>query len=110
MNAPNTATDKGPLYYHVVSGGEMSTSYGTMNAGAVNFSNDVPAIKPERNLIKFQVNHVINEDEMILEPVISDWAVVEGQVLDITVHRMFDASDNMQQSPITWTAFIQKMR
>ena len=108
MNAPNTATDKGPLYYHVVSGGEMSTSYGTMNAGAVNFSNDVPAIKPERNLIKFQVNHVINEDEMILEPVISDWAVVEGQVLDITVHRMFDASDNMQQSPITWTAFIQK--
>jgi hypothetical protein len=35
---------------------------------------------------------------MIIEPVVTDWAS-EGQVLDITVHKMFDVN-NMQQSPI----------
>jgi hypothetical protein len=60
----------------------------------VTYSNDVPAIKPARNLLKFLVNRVINEDEMIIEPVVTDWASLEGQVLDITVHRMFDANNS----------------
>jgi hypothetical protein len=29
------------------------------------------------------VNRVINEDEMIIEPVVTDWASLEGQVLDM---------------------------
>ena len=45
---------------------------------------------------------------MILEPVVTDWASLEGQILDITVHRMFDDANNMQQSPITWTAYIKQ--
>jgi len=108
MNQPDPATANGPRYYHAFSNQSVISSNAVLSSGAVNYSNDVPAIKPERKLIKFQVNHVINEDEMILEPVISDWAVLEGQILDITVHRMFDASNNMQQSSITWTAFVQK--
>jgi hypothetical protein len=106
MNEPATAN--GPRYYHAFSNLSVIPSNAVLSLGAVNYSDDVPAIKPERKLIKFQVNHVINEDDMILDPVISDWAALEGQILDITVHRMFDTSNNMQQSPITWTAFVQK--
>ncbi len=108
MNAPDPVTANGPRYYHAFSNQSVIPSNAVLSAGAVNYSDDVPAIKPERKLIKFQVNHVINEDDMIIEPVISDWAAIEGQILDITVHRMFDASNNQQQSPITWTAFVQK--
>ncbi|AUP81273.1 LamG-like jellyroll fold domain-containing protein [Flavivirga eckloniae] len=108
MNAPDPATANGPRYYHAFSNQSVIPTNAVLSAGAVNYSDDVPAIKPERKLIKFQVNHVINEDDMIIEPAISDWAALEGQILDITVHRMFDASNNQQQSPITWTAFVQK--
>ncbi len=108
MNVPDPATANGPRYYHAFSNQSVIPSNAVLSSGVVNYSDDVPAIKPERKLIKFQVNHVINEDDMILEPVLSDWAALEGQILDITVHRMFDASNNMQQSPITWTAFVQK--
>jgi hypothetical protein len=45
---------------------------------------------------------MINEDEMIVEPVVDDWAS-EGQILDITVAAMYDDVGN-KQSPITWTA------
>lgn len=108
MNEPDPVTGNPPRYYHAFSNLSVIPSNAVLSSGTVNYSDDVPAIKPERKLIKFQVNHVINEDDMILEPVISDWAALEGQILDITVHRMFDASNNMQQSPITWTAFVQK--
>jgi hypothetical protein len=51
---------------------------------------------------------VINGDQMIMEPVVSSLAAIEGQVLDITVHRMFDEFNNRQASPITWTAYYNK--
>ncbi|PKH66898.1 laminin G [Flavobacterium sp. ALD4] len=108
MNEPDPSNGNGPSYYHAYSNQAVISSNAVLNNGTVNYSDDVPAIKPERNLIKFQVNHVINEDEMILEPVVSDWASLEGQVLDITVHRMFDNANNMQQSPITWTAYVKR--
>ena len=108
MNEPDPSTANGPRYYHTGSGDENIPDNAIFNAGAVKYSNDVPAIKPARNLIKFEVSHVINEDDMIIEPIVSDWAVLEGQILDVTVHRMFDAANNRQESPITWTAFIQR--
>ncbi|WP_299438656.1 LamG-like jellyroll fold domain-containing protein [uncultured Aquimarina sp.] len=108
MNTPETPTGNGPRYYHAYSNLTIIPSNAILSNGTVNYSDDVPGIRPERSLIKFQVNQVINEDEMILEPVISDWASLEGQIVDITVHRMFDASNNMQQSPITWTAYIKR--
>ncbi|MDO7171829.1 LamG-like jellyroll fold domain-containing protein [Mariniflexile sp. AS56] len=97
-----------PRYFHAAANEKVSASLASISNGTVNYSNDVPAIKPARELIKFGVNHVINEDEMILEPVVTDWASLEGQVLDITVHRMFDSANNRQQSPITWTAYVKR--
>jgi hypothetical protein len=105
MNAP---TEAGPRYYASSGNGSAIPYDAVVSSGDDNYSNDVPAIKPERSLSKFSVNRVINEDEMIIEPVVTDWASLEGQVLDITVNRMFDDANNMQQSPITWTAYVKR--
>ncbi|CAL2104919.1 putative secreted protein (Por secretion system target) [Tenacibaculum sp. 190524A02b] len=108
MNAPEAATGNGPRYYHAYSNQTFIPSNAVMNTGVVNYNDDVPPIKGERALVKFEVSNVINDDEMIIEPLITDWASLEGQVLDITVHRMFDAANNIQESPITWTAYVKR--
>ena len=108
LNEQDPPSSNGPRYYHAYSNQSIIPSNAVLSSGTVNYSDDTPAIKPARNLIKFQVNHIINEDDMILEPAINDWASLEGQILDITVHRMFDDANNRQESPITWTAFVNK--
>jgi hypothetical protein len=108
MNEPDPISGNGPKYYHVIGNSKVTSDNAILSAGVTNYSKDVPAIKPERSLIKFLVNHVINQDAMIMEPVITDWASLEGQVVDITVDKMFDSANNMQQSPITWTALVKR--
>ena len=108
FNVPEPATSNGPRYYHADVNQTVIADNAILSNGTVNYSNDVPAIKPERALIKFLVNHVINKDEMILEPIITDWASLEGQVVDVTVHKMYDSANNMQQSPVTWTAYVKR--
>lgn len=109
MNAPESFTGDGPTYYHAYTNQTIIPKNAVLSdGGMVNYSNDVPAIKPERNLTKFLVNQVVNGDEMIIEPVVEDWASLEGQILDITVAYILDDADNEQQSPITWTAFVQR--
>ncbi|MBW1298595.1 LamG-like jellyroll fold domain-containing protein [Aquimarina litoralis] len=108
MNDPENGTNDGPRYYHQDANETINLTNSILSGGTVNYTDDTPAIQPERTTVKFDVNHVINEDEMILEPSITDWASLEGQIVDITVHRMFDAANNMQLSPITWTAYINR--
>ena len=108
MNMPDIPTGNGPRYYHRTSNLQHTNSLSVLSDGSVNYSNDAPPIKPARKEILLQVSHVINGDEMIIEPVINDKSLIERQVLDITVHRMFDAVNNMQQSPITWSAFVNQ--
>ena len=108
MNEPEPENGNGPRYFHADVNETIAASLALLNSGDVNYADDVPAIKPERELIKFEVNRVINGDEMILEPVVTDWASLEGQILDITVHRMFDSANNRQQSPITWTTYVKR--
>ncbi|PHQ29925.1 LamG-like jellyroll fold domain-containing protein [Leeuwenhoekiella nanhaiensis] len=108
MNAPDPLNGNGPQYFHAYSNNTVIPSNAKLSAGRVTYTDDTPALKPARDIIRFQVNRVINQDEMILEPVVNRLAEIEGQVLDITVHRMFDSANNMQQSPVTWTAFIQQ--
>jgi hypothetical protein len=108
MNAPDSPKDSGPSYYHAYGNRTIMSTNAVLSSGTVNYSDDVPPIKPKRTLINFQVNRVINGDEMILEPVVTDWASLEGQVLDITVEGMYDDANNRQQSPITWTAYVRR--
>ncbi|WP_114752467.1 LamG-like jellyroll fold domain-containing protein [Pleomorphovibrio marinus] len=108
MNAPDPMNNNGPRYFHAFSNNNVISTPALLSHGDVNYSPDGPPIKPARNIVRFQVNQIINGDEMILEPVINRWAEIEGQVLDITVHRLFDGANNQQESPITWTAYVQK--
>ena len=107
MNEPDPKTGNGPRYFHAYSNNTVISDIAALSAGLVNYSGDAPAIKPERELINFKVNRVISNNDMIIEPDVTDIASLEGQVVDITVHRMFDAANNMQQSPITWTAYYR---
>lgn len=108
MNLPDPVTANGPKYYHADANQTVVVNNAKLSSGNLSYSNDAPAIKPERQLIKFQTTNVIKEGEMIIAPVVTDWASLEGQMLDITVHRMFDSANNMQQSPVTWTAYINR--
>ncbi len=103
----NIAANVGAKYTVYSSNGPESYR-SVLSFGDAVYSNDAPAIKPERALINFAVNRVISENEMIINPVVTDAAAIEGQVLDITVNRMFDGSNNMQLSPITWTAYYRR--
>ena len=107
MNEPDPTTVDGPRYFHAYSNNTVISNVAQLSDGLVNYSSDAPAIKPERELINFKVNRVISNNDMIIEPEVTDKASLEGQVVDITVHRMFDAANNMQQSPITWTAYYR---
>ena len=108
MNAPITPNSLvGPIYTRTI-GNSTAEDTSNTSTGEANYDDMGPAVKPARNTINFQVSHVINGDQIIMEPVVSSLAVIEGQVLDITVDRMFDASGNQQASPITWTAYYNK--
>ena len=107
MNEPDPTTGNGPRYFHAYSNNTVISDIAALSAGVVNYSGDAPAIKPERELINFKVNRVISNNDMIIEPDVTDIASLEGQMVDITVHRMFDVANNMQQSPITWTAYYR---
>jgi hypothetical protein len=109
MNAPITPNSSdGPIYTRTIGNSNAEDTSKIGGPGEANYDDMGPAVKPARNTINFQVSHVINGDQIIMEPVVSSLAVIEGQVLDITVDRMFDASGNQQASPITWTAYYNK--
>jgi hypothetical protein len=108
MNEPEPATGTGPQYYHKAANETVLPSLAKMSSGAVSYTEDAPTIKQVRPYLTFQVSHVINGDEMIITPLVSDWSVLEGQIIDITVDRMFDVYGNRQSSPITWSAFVRR--
>ena len=108
MNEPDPVTSNGPKYYHLAANETVLPSNAVLSAGSVTYTTDAPKIKLSRPYLSFEVQHVINGDEMIITPLISDWSVLEGQIIDITVDRMFDAYGNRQASPITWTAFVRR--
>ncbi|WP_394749231.1 LamG-like jellyroll fold domain-containing protein [Spongiimicrobium salis] len=104
---PTQSGDSTPTFAQRLSTGVISL--GTFDIiGNENYSENTPPIRRARNIENFSVSHIINGDEMIIEPLLASEALVEGQILDITVHRMFDAAGNQQLSPITWTAFYER--
>jgi hypothetical protein len=108
MNEPDPVTGSGPKYYHAAANETVLPSNASLSSGAVSYTEDAPKIKQVRPYLSFEVLHVINGDEMIITPLVSDWSVLEGQIIDITVDRMFDVYGNRQASPITWSAFVRR--
>lgn len=104
---PTQSSDRRPQFARRLSNGDISIGFFDI-VGNESYSDNTPPIARARNIENFNVSHIINGDEMIIEPLLPSEALVEGQILDITVHRMFDAAGNQQLSPITWTAFYER--
>lgn len=109
LNRPELTTTNGPKYYVPLDLQSKVSDYAILSSGSsLAYSNVTPAVKPVRNTERMVVNSVINGDEMILNPQISNWASIEKKIAYITVANMYDMADNRQESPITWTAYINK--
>ena len=107
FNKPETNLALGPKYYYPLNAFQNTSAYASL-IKPVAFTNVSPAIKPFRPTESLVVDEVINGDQIILIPAISNWASVEGKVAYITVSNVNDMADNRQLSPITWTAYINK--
>ncbi len=108
FNKPDVANAFGPKYYYPLNTFEKTSSYALLNSKPLAFSDETPAIQPLRPTESIVVNAVINGDQIALNPQITDWASVEGKVAYITVSNLNDMADNRQQSPVTWSALINK--
>ena len=107
FNKPATYLDKGPKYFYPFNAFSQTSTYAKLNS-AQSYTDVAPGIKQYRLTESVFVDAVINTDEIILKPSITDWASVEGKVATITVSNVNDLADNSQASPITWTAYIAK--
>ncbi len=78
-------------------------------AGTVesNFTSQAPLIKLPKPVQPVQFNYSINGDQIILTTT-EDNQRLEDVILTITVQGIQDLNDNVQQSPATWTAFVDK--
>jgi hypothetical protein len=108
FNKPEMASLRGPTYYYSQNPGEPLSEYADLKGKALAYSEITPGIKPFRPTESIVVDAVINGDEIILLPQITDWASIEGKVADIIVSNLNDMADNRQVSPVTWQAFINK--
>ena len=75
--------------------------------GGVTTSEQSAKIKLPRPIEYLNFTYSVNQDQMIIainEPL----ARIENTILDISVSRIRDLNGNVIQSPITWTAFIDR--
>jgi hypothetical protein len=108
FNKPETANAFGPKYYYPLNTFEKTSNYASLNSKPLAFSDETPAIKSFRPTESIVVNAVINGDQIALNPQITDWSSIEGKVAYITVSNLNDMADNRQESPVTWSALINK--
>ncbi|EIA09131.1 LamG domain-containing protein [Flavobacterium frigoris] len=108
FNKPETANAFGPKYYYPLNTFEKTSSYASLNSKPLAFSDETPAIKSFRPTESIVVNAVINGDQIALNPQITNWSSIEGKVAYITVSNLNDMADNRQESPVTWSALINK--
>lgn len=108
FNKPEIDSGNGPLYYYPLNSTDKTSTYALLNGKPLAFTDTTPAIKSFRPTESIVVNAVINSDKIVLMPIISDWSSVEGKVANITVSNLNDMSDNSQQSPVSWSVYINK--
>ena len=76
-------------------------------AGGADFSTESPNIKLKRPVQSVNFTWSYNEDKIILTPT-DPSGLIENTILDITVKGVQDLYQNSMQSPVTWTAFVDR--
>ncbi|UAM98358.1 T9SS type A sorting domain-containing protein [Polaribacter litorisediminis] len=111
FNQEDGNTTKGPKYNHVAINNTVTSTFSRLNAGSTqNYTQDSPALKPKLQFTNIPFSTVVNGDQMIIQPTLTDeeWSLYEGQILDFSVSRMNDTHFNEQLSPISWSALVSK--
>ncbi|MGC6402695.1 MAG: LamG-like jellyroll fold domain-containing protein, partial [Flavobacteriaceae bacterium] len=108
FNAPAQANSNGPKYYYPYNSLQNYSDYAVMSTASTSFSNITPAITAMRPTERLIVDGVINADQILLQPRITDWASIEEKIAYVTVANIYDMADNRIESPVTWTAFVNK--
>ena len=75
-----------------------------LSTGA-NHTGEAPTIKLSRPVVSIPFNYVINADKVIIEPNIEP-ALIENQILTLSIRNVSDLHNNKMASTVTWTAFI----
>ena len=108
FNAPEVSSSNGPRYYYPINSIDKASTNAILFGGQVQYSDNSPPIKPTRPVERLVVNASINQDEVLLLPLITDWASIEQKVANVTVANLYDFSDNRQLSPVTYSVLINK--
>ena len=87
--------------------GILAQTNDILNAVEDNFTDQAPLVKFPKPVQPVQFNYSINGDEIILTTS-EDNQRLEDVILTITVQGIRDLNDNVQQSPVTWTAFVDR--
>ena len=109
FNKADPTNGLSPKYYFPYDSKTKTSDYALLNDKPLAY-NDIttPGIKSFRPTESIIVKAVINGDQILLMPEITDWASVEGKIANITVSGLNDMWDNSQASPVTWSAYINK--
>lgn len=83
------------------------TSHDVTPMNGASHSAMTTAIKLPRAVQSIQFNYVLNNDKIILTPTTAA-KFIENVTLDVTVKNVKDKNGNIQQSPKTWIAYIDK--
>ncbi|MBL4705989.1 MAG: LamG domain-containing protein, partial [Flavobacteriales bacterium] len=76
-------------------------------AGTANLDQVTPSVKLKRPVNPIPFTYSVNTDQIIITPVIDDW-MIENIQLDFTVSFVKDMNGNTIESPITWTAYVDR--
>jgi hypothetical protein len=72
------------------------------------YSENTPNIKDARPVTSVGFTTAVNADQIVITPSASVAAQIEKAVLEITVSGVEDKYGNSLQSPVTWTAFVDR--
>ncbi len=100
----------GPAYYHADLNETIGTTFAVLSGVSQSYTQNSPALKPQLQFTNIPYSTVINGDEMIITPSLTDeeWTLFEGQEINFTVSRLTDQYFNKQLSPVTWTALVNR--
>lgn len=109
FNEEIDGVNNAPTYYHLDKNNTNSSSR-SIYVGTLNHSVDSPPLKPLLKTDTFNPPIVINGDQVIIDPDLSEveWSRYENQILHFTISGMYDEHGNQQKSAINWSAYVSK--
>ena len=110
FNEDASNTSKGPAYNHLAADLIKETTFSILSGATQSYTQDSPPLKPQLQFTNIPFTSIINGDEMIITPNLTDaeWSLFEGEIINFSVARLTDTHFNTQQSPVTWSALVNR--